>query len=182
MPVAARAVDLWLPAPRSDSHQQISDLQVTAPAPYRMRRDAQNNLVLYLRVAGTPPEVRVVMTFRVRREEHRQERLAQRPAGDVAPAPPLAAYLRPDRLGRSMPQFARGRETWSSAFTPGPTWSRRARSTTMSSRPSSMIRPAWGGAEAISTMRVSSGAGTVPIFMPSSLDTAGRWAFRLASP
>ncbi len=99
LPVAARAVDLWLPAPRSDSYQQISDLRVTAPAPYQMRRDAQNNLVLYLRVAGTPPpEVRVVMTFRVRREEHRQERLTQPRFGDVSTAPPLDAYLRPDRL------------------------------------------------------------------------------------
>jgi len=97
-PAAGRVVDLWLPVPRSDDHQRVSDLQVTAPVVYRVGRGDHGNLALHLRVAtSAAPDLRIVMRFQVRRQEHRQERLTLAPIRDALSVR-LEKYLRPDRL------------------------------------------------------------------------------------
>lgn len=72
VPEGTRRVRVWFALPQDDPAQQVSDLQVEAPYPYRVERDSEGNKVLYLE-ADTPKEKELTVreSFILRRSEVR---------------------------------------------------------------------------------------------------------------
>jgi transglutaminase-like putative cysteine protease len=101
IPSGTRTVSIWLPYPPSDENQQISDVRIHAPAPWRLTRDPEyGNQILYIRVeAPTDPLLRVEVRFRVQRREYIRRPGAVRTASLVEDSDPLLTrWLQPDRL------------------------------------------------------------------------------------
>jgi transglutaminase-like putative cysteine protease len=80
VPEGAQRVRVWFVLPQEDpipgdgtaSAQQISDLQIEAPYPYRVERDSEGSKVLYLEAANPPEkELKIVETFVLTRREVR---------------------------------------------------------------------------------------------------------------
>jgi transglutaminase-like putative cysteine protease len=91
---------MWLPVPHSDPYQQISNLHIDAPCPYRIQTSANGHQILHIGfdrpAAGT---LSIRLTLDAVRTEHTQPRLSANstPTPDEDPAT-LAQYLKPDRL------------------------------------------------------------------------------------
>src|SRR5260370_22897872 len=105
-PLGAKTLRIWIPLPKSDPYQAISDLKIESPFPYAKHRDPEyGNEYLYLQVpaanVGSLAEVR--MSFEVTRHEHRVE-FYPRPlsvqSARIRP-PGLPRFLQPDRRGLS---------------------------------------------------------------------------------
>ena len=73
VPDGARRVRVWLALPQdNDPAQQIRDLKIDAPFPYRFERDSEGSRILYLEVQEPKiKEFTVVQTFVVTRSEIR---------------------------------------------------------------------------------------------------------------
>jgi Transglutaminase-like superfamily len=80
VPEGAQRVRVWLVLPQEDpipgdgtaSAQQVSDLQIEAPSPYRVERDSEGSKVLYLEAASPQEkELKIVETFVLTRHEVR---------------------------------------------------------------------------------------------------------------
>ena len=102
LPPSARRVDVWLPYPASDDNQDVTVAEVSAPGKYGIEKEPRfGNSILHLAaVAPGQRELAVEMKLRVRRREYVRRDFAGatvKTAGP-APAPQLAAWLRPDRL------------------------------------------------------------------------------------
>jgi len=72
-PEGAQHVRMWIALPQdNDPAQQVRDLKIDAPYPYRIERDSEGSRVLYLE-AQSPKEkeLTVVETFVVTRQEIR---------------------------------------------------------------------------------------------------------------
>jgi transglutaminase-like putative cysteine protease len=100
IPAGAAHLHVWLPVPHSDPYQQITNLHIDAPCPYRIENAANGNQILYIgldRPAAGALSIR--LTLDAVRTEHAQPRLSANPT----PPPDedsatLAQYLKSDRL------------------------------------------------------------------------------------
>lgn len=101
IPSGTRSVEVWLPVPQDNHVQKVWDLQVSAPARYRITRDSEyGNRFLYVRVVNpTSAAMTVEMKLKARRNE-----IVNRP-GPAVSGPPMAVadpllprFLAPDRL------------------------------------------------------------------------------------
>jgi transglutaminase-like putative cysteine protease len=103
LPPETKSLRLWIPLPRIDKFQSVSDLKITSPAPYGRRTDAEyGNDYVYVDVPASTAKngaVEVKVEFRAVRREH-FVRLAPIPRGGTGEKEqtPLSRYLAPDRL------------------------------------------------------------------------------------
>ncbi len=102
-PAEAKSVRLWIPLPRTDKFQSVSELKITSSAPYARRTDSEyGNDYLYVEVpasSGAKP-VAVKVEFRVDRREHsvRLDGDAIGKAEKSNDPTPMSRYLEPDHL------------------------------------------------------------------------------------
>ncbi|ALW85559.1 transglutaminase [Hymenobacter sedentarius] len=100
---AGTAVEFWLPVPHSDVSQDVRDLKIESPVPYKIENGAYGNQMLHLRLA-TPPAapVLVKLTATITRREHlnllASSPTASKPAKKEKTDPDMARWLAPDRL------------------------------------------------------------------------------------
>jgi hypothetical protein len=100
VPEGAKRVRIWFAFPQEeDLAQQVRDLRVEAPYPYRVERDSEGNTVLYLEAENPKEkELTVVESFTVSRSEVRSgvDPSKARPLSDSDRAG-LERYLRPNK-------------------------------------------------------------------------------------
>jgi len=100
IPEGARKVAVWIPYPRSDAHQKITNIKVSCPYPARVTSDSEHgNSALYVEVDNPKePSIKVEISFDVKRKEYvrRDFHRAEPGARDSKTVP--ARYLRPDQL------------------------------------------------------------------------------------
>ena len=80
VPEGAQRVRVWFVLPQEDpmpgdgtgAAQQLRDLQIDAPYPFRVERDSEGSKILYLEAANPPDkEIKIVETFALTRHEVR---------------------------------------------------------------------------------------------------------------
>jgi len=101
LPGGATSLRIWLPYPRSDAWQTISNVVIDAPSPFRVRREAQyGNSIAYLESPAPPRQgVTLTMTFAVTRREYLNRPDGPRdPAAAHADARLLERFRQPDKL------------------------------------------------------------------------------------
>jgi len=99
IPTGAHAVDVWLPEPRNDAYQRITDLPIDSPYRYETATGSEGNRIVHIRLAHpTQPSFTVTMRFDALRRERFQPVDAPPAESSSALPPDLARYLRPDRL------------------------------------------------------------------------------------
>ncbi|WP_317196640.1 transglutaminase domain-containing protein [Hymenobacter negativus] len=104
-PAGTKTLDLWLPVPHADASQDVRDLKIEAPVPYKIEKGAYGNEMLHLRPSAMPTAPLVVkLTAQITRREHLNLR-ANGPTGTTAAKakkekadPNMARWLAPDRL------------------------------------------------------------------------------------
>lgn len=100
IPAGAKQVDLWVPVPHDDPYQQIKNLRIDSPYPYKIATASHEDTMLHVSI-DEPKEstFTITLSFDARRAEHIQARLFGGPAlaQDEDPTE-LAQYLKPDRL------------------------------------------------------------------------------------
>ena len=100
VPEEAGTVSMWIPYPKRDDYQDVRLLSIDAPLPTKVYQETQyRNSMLFL--TTREPEldtIRVEMTFRVTRREHRESEFEELedPFGFVDAA--ASRWLAPDRL------------------------------------------------------------------------------------
>nr|WP_230679068.1 transglutaminase domain-containing protein [Hymenobacter properus] len=100
-PAGTQALDLWLPVPHSDASQDVRDLKIESPVPYKIEKGAFGNEMLHLRPATLPTApLTVKLTAQITRREHLNLRANAPTAKAVKekPDPNLSRWLGPDRL------------------------------------------------------------------------------------
>ena len=104
-PAGTKTLNLWLPVPHTDASQDVRDLKIDAPVPYKIERGAFGNQMLHLRMAPAPTAPLVVrLTAQITRREHLNLRANAPTSAPAAKAkkekadPDLARWLAPDRL------------------------------------------------------------------------------------
>ena len=105
-PAGTKTLDVWLPVPHSDASQDVRDLRIESPVPYKIEKGPFGNQLLHLRLNGnelvaapTAPLV-VKLTAHITRREHlnlRANTATARPNKEKTDAD-LARWLGPDRL------------------------------------------------------------------------------------
>ena len=71
VPEGTKEVRIWFPLPREEAGQQISDLQIEAPAGWQQTRDQHGNRYVYVDAKTPTGTVEVKTSFKVRRQlEH----------------------------------------------------------------------------------------------------------------
>jgi transglutaminase-like putative cysteine protease len=107
-PAGTKTLDLWLPVPHADASQDVRDLQIESPVPYKIEQGEYGTRMLHLRPAIVPTAPLVVkLTAQITRREHLNLR-ANAPTAKPAkekPDPNLARWLAPDRLVPLDPQI-----------------------------------------------------------------------------
>jgi transglutaminase-like putative cysteine protease len=106
LPPSARAVELWLPVPRSDKSQTISNLKIDSPHSYEVVEGQYGNKMLHLKLVNPPTQpFAVTMRFQATRREHLNPVIAPtaKPnASKISAAdardPNTPRWLQPDRL------------------------------------------------------------------------------------
>ena len=112
-PAGTTALDLWLPLPHSDASQDVRNLRIEAPGPYKIEQGAYGNQMLHLRPSAVPTVPLVVrFTAQITRREHLNPLAtaaapAAKPAKNEKADPDLARWLAPDRLVPLDPQIRR---------------------------------------------------------------------------
>ena len=100
-PVGTKTLDLWLPVPHTDASQDIRDLRIDSPVPFKIEQGEYGIQMLHLRTTTVPMAPLVVkLTAQITRREHFNLR-ANAPAAKVVKEkidPSLARWLAPDRL------------------------------------------------------------------------------------
>jgi transglutaminase-like putative cysteine protease len=101
LPQGAHKVDLWLPYPVSDEHQEVRVTEVSSPYPHEVLKEPRlGNSILHVTV--TDPQTRdftVEMKVHVRRKEYLHNDFASYHPGAKGPRPAdVAQWLKPDRL------------------------------------------------------------------------------------
>jgi len=110
-PAGTTALDLWLPLPHADASQDVRDVKIDSPVPYRIEKGAFGNQMLHLRTAAVPTAPLVVkLTTQITRRERLNlfangPGATQKPAKKEKPDPDLARWLGPDRLVPLDPQI-----------------------------------------------------------------------------
>ena len=105
-PAGTKVLDLWLPVPHTDANQDVRDLKIESPVPYKIVKGAFGNQVLHLRLTGDTPAtvptapLVVKLTAQITRREHLNLRANAPTAKPVKEKtdPDLARWLAPDRL------------------------------------------------------------------------------------
>ncbi|MDB5235855.1 MAG: transglutaminase [Hymenobacter sp.] len=101
-PAGTKTLDLWLPVPHSDANQDVRDLKIDSPVPYKIEKGAYGNQMLHLQPAAllTAP-LTVKLTAQITRREH-LNLSATAPAAKATKKekadPDMARWLAPDRL------------------------------------------------------------------------------------
>jgi transglutaminase-like putative cysteine protease len=95
IPSGSGRVDVWVPLPPDDAHQDILDLRVDTPHAWTVNTDPEyGNSVLHLELTDVDvSSVPLTLHVRVRRREHRQP-----PVPVANPEPFDGRWLMPDRL------------------------------------------------------------------------------------
>lgn len=71
VPADVNILELWLPIPQDNAHQEITDFGVTCPFTYKITTEERyGNKTLYLQVENPPTEFDVELAFRVKRYEN----------------------------------------------------------------------------------------------------------------
>lgn len=101
LPSGSGNMRIWVPLPQTDAHQQVSDLRISSPVPYRITRGgADGNAFAYLDFNATqghgPFDIR--LTFDARRGLYKVLLPAGDPAKPRTYPPSVARFLQPDRL------------------------------------------------------------------------------------
>ena len=100
---AGSTVDFWLPVPHSDNSQDVRDLRIDSPVPYKIEKGAYGNKMLHLQLA-TPAAapVLVKLTATITRREHLNllatSPATPKPAKKEKPDADMARWLDSDRL------------------------------------------------------------------------------------
>ena len=104
-PAGTKTLDLWLPVPHTDVSQDVRDLKIDSPVPYKIEKGEFGNQMLHLRPATLPTAPLVVkLTAQITRREHLNLRANAPTATAAAKAkkekadPDMARWLAPDRL------------------------------------------------------------------------------------
>ena len=104
-PAGTKTLDLWLPVPHTDASQDVRDLKIDSPVPYKIEKGEFGNQMLHLRPATLPTAPLVVkLTAQITRREHLNLRANAPTATAAAKAkkekadPDMARWLAPDRL------------------------------------------------------------------------------------
>ena len=103
-PSGTKTLDLWLPVPHADASQDVRDLRIESPVPYKIEKGAYGNQMLHLRPRTVPTAPLVVkLTAQITRREHLNLR-ANNPTPinlktqKEKPDYDMARWLAPDRL------------------------------------------------------------------------------------
>jgi transglutaminase-like putative cysteine protease len=99
VPEGAKRVRVWMALPQEEEAQQVSDMRVEAPSPWRIGRDSEGSRVLYLETENPPAgEFTLATSFVVTRREvrHSIDPGKARPISDVDRVR-FAEYLRPNK-------------------------------------------------------------------------------------
>ncbi|WP_229748688.1 transglutaminase-like domain-containing protein [Hymenobacter frigidus] len=109
-PAGTKTLDLWLPVPHTDASQDVRDLKIDSPVPYKIEKGEFGNQMLHLRLARYEPATLptaplvVKLTAQITRREHLNLRANAPTATAAAKAkkekadPDMARWLAPDRL------------------------------------------------------------------------------------
>ena len=109
-PAGTKTLDLWLPVPHTDASQDVRDLRIDSPVPYKIEKGEFGNQMLHLRLARYEPATLptaplvVKLTAQITRREHLNLRANAPTATAAAKAkkekadPDMARWLAPDRL------------------------------------------------------------------------------------
>jgi transglutaminase-like putative cysteine protease len=99
LPPEAHRVDLWLPYPVSDDHQEVT-VDVSSPYPHEILKESKyGNSILHVTVADPKQhEVGVDMKVHVRRKEYLHNQFAALRTGTQETPASAAQWLKPDRL------------------------------------------------------------------------------------
>ena len=101
LPPDAHRVEVWLPYPMSDEHQDVTVTEVLSPYPHEILKESRfGNSILHIAVTDPKEhDVTVNMKVRVRRREYLHNDFAAKAASGKEPEPASAAqWLKPDRL------------------------------------------------------------------------------------
>jgi transglutaminase-like putative cysteine protease len=101
IPANAQKVELWVPVPHDNLFQNITDLQIDSPLPYKVHTAEYGNRVLHITLNNPrQSSFTVSMRFNAVRKEHIQERLQQAAAARSRDErdPNMARWLQPDKL------------------------------------------------------------------------------------
>ncbi len=99
IPEGAQRVRIWMALPQEEAAQQVSDMRIEAPYPWRIGRDSEGSQVLYLETQNAQQKAfTVVTTFTVTRWEvrHSVDPGKARPISDVDRAR-FAEYLQANK-------------------------------------------------------------------------------------
>lgn len=99
IPANSKNIEIWLPVPKPDNYQTISDFNISCDYPYKFFNEPEyDNLILAIKIDHEIPEsVSVSMDFLVTRTGYSLSEKSNSSNGEVSPAR-LARYLQPDRL------------------------------------------------------------------------------------
>ncbi|MGR3220022.1 MAG: transglutaminase-like domain-containing protein, partial [Candidatus Anammoxibacter sp.] len=99
IPANSKYIEIWLPVPKSDRYQTISDVNISCDYPYTFQNEPEyDNLILAIKGNNKIPEsVSVSMDFMVTRTGYSLSDKSIAPNEEVNPAH-LKRYLLPDRL------------------------------------------------------------------------------------
>ncbi len=96
VPEHVRKLRVWFVLPQDEEGQQVEDLEIRAPHPYRIVRDSEQNRLIYVEVDHPDPgRFTVVTTFDLARSEIRTDRYSSRPYTEADRAR-HERYLEPD--------------------------------------------------------------------------------------
>jgi hypothetical protein len=96
IPAGARHIDVWVPVPHGDAHQQITNLRVYAAYPSAMEQGTEGNTMLHIGRDNPNEPFTVIISLDAHRQEHVQSRLSGGPRLERdADSLELAQYLTP---------------------------------------------------------------------------------------
>jgi transglutaminase-like putative cysteine protease len=99
LPQGAHRVQVWLPYPASDEHQEVKVLEVSTPYPHQIFSDPEyGNSILYLSATDpTDREIEINLAIRVKRRENVRNDFTVGARNKKVPSP-APRWLKPDRL------------------------------------------------------------------------------------
>jgi transglutaminase-like putative cysteine protease len=84
IPDGAGHLDLWIPYPMANPYQEVLDVKIESPYPYRLQHDAKyGNRMIYLSIADPPKSFDLNMRFTVRRLENDGGTMGTEGRGDL---------------------------------------------------------------------------------------------------
>ena len=100
-PAGTKTLDLWLPVPHADASQDVRELKIESPVPYKIEKGEYGTRMLHLRPVTVPTAPLVVkLTAQITRREHlnlRANAPTAKPAKEKTD-PNQSRWLAPDRL------------------------------------------------------------------------------------